>query len=321
MESSREQASPQSALPRRGSSLRGILPFLRFFLARAFPGTPIPLLGSFKITYRCNLRCAACPFHRRGSEPGGHMDRETALRSLHRLRNMGTPIVVFEGGEPLLWRDGAFTFNDLVLHARQLFPRVAVTTNGTLPLDVPAHILWVSIDGPGDVHDDLRSGSFERIRHNLDKTSHEKIFVHMTLNRRNWKETARLAEWVRENRKIRGMTVQLFYPYGQGEAPLVLPPRERRLALESVIELKRKGYPILNSIGRLEAMIENTWTCHDDLLVNVDPDGTITRGCYVKSRGTVNCGDCGFTPVAEASGAYDLDRGSLLAGWRLFMRR
>jgi hypothetical protein len=39
----------------------------------------------------------------------------------------------------------------------------------------------------------------------------------------------------------------------------------------------------------------------------------------VKSRGRINCPDCGFTPVAEASGALDLNIGSLLAGSRVFL--
>jgi hypothetical protein len=31
-------------------------------------------------------------------------------------------------------------------------------------------------------------------------------------------------------------------------------------------------------------MIANGWRCWDRLLVNVDPDGSITRGCYVRSN-------------------------------------
>jgi hypothetical protein len=53
-------------------------------------------------------------------------------------------------------------------------------------------------------------------------------------------------------------------------------------------------------------MIKNTWVCHDDVLINAEPSGSITAGCYVKNRAEVKCGDCGFTPVAEASGALDL---------------
>ncbi len=67
-------------------------------------------------------------------------------------------------------------------------------------------------------------------------------------------------------------------------------------------------------------MLANTGSSHDDILINVDPSGAITRGCYVKSRGTVNCHDCGFTPVREASGALDLSPTSLFAGWRIFLQ-
>ena len=118
---------------------------------------------------------------------------------------------------------------------------------------------------------------------------------------------------------VRGVTVQLFYPYGEGEEPLTLEPAQRRLAIENVIRLKKEGYPICNSAGRLRAMIENRWRCREWLLINVDPDGSITQGCYVKNRGEVRCRDCGFTPVAEACGAYDLRPGSLRSGWRVFL--
>jgi len=138
----------------------------------------------------------------------------------------------------------------------------------------------------------------------------------------NWRSLEGLAVKLREVPAVKGITVQLFYPYGQGEWPLAFAGEERRAALESVLALKGRGFPILNSSNRLRAMIDNTWTCHEDILVNADPDGTITRGCYARSRGRgdVNCGDCGFTPVAEASGALDLIPGSLLAGYRIFLR-
>ena len=66
-------------------------------------------------------------------------------------------------------------------------------------------------------------------------------------------------------------------------------------------------------------MITNGWTCRDRLLANVDPDGSVTQGCYVRSRGEVRCIDCGFTPVAELSGAFALAPGSILAGWKAFV--
>jgi len=303
-----------------GKPLCRLAPFPVFFLRRKLFGQKIPLLASFKLTYRCNLACLACPFHRRAEEEGAHMSWPLARNSLDLLKQAGALIVVFEGGEPLLWRDGRYDVHDLIDCAKRLFPRVAVTTNGTLPLDVPADVLWVSLDGLKEAHDRLRSGSFDRIWSNLRTSQHRRLFVHFTINRENQHDILPLLNQLREIRAFRGMTVQLFYPYGQGEAPLALSAGERKKVLEEVIGMKKQGLPILNSAGRLRAMIQNDWRCHDDILINVDPDGSITRGCYVKSRGRINCRECGFSPVSEASGALDLLLGSLKAGWSIFLK-
>jgi Fe-coproporphyrin III synthase len=278
----------------------------------------MPLLASFKLTYHCNIHCGCCPFHLKAEEENAHISWEQALSALSILKQQGARIVVFEGGEPFLWCDGGRDINDLVLHAKTLFTTVAVTTNGTLPLDVPSDILWVSLDGLPATQDRLRGGSFDIVWDNLKRASHPKLFIHFTMNRENWQELEGLLDMLREIPAVRGVTVQLFYPYNQGEVPLALPPEERREALERAIRLKDK-YPILNSRRSLKELIENTWRCHDDILINVDPDGEITRGCYVKRRGRINCAACGFAPVAEASGALDLHIGSLIAGCRVFL--
>jgi len=301
-------------------SIRRLVPFPAFFIRRKIFGQNIPLLASFKITYHCNLACVACPFHRRGGEESAHMSWPLAITSLDALKRLGTLIVVFEGGEPLLWNDGRYSLYDLIDYAKRHFPRVAVTTNGTFPLDVPADILWVSLDGLKETQDRLRSRSFDKVWSNLQASRHGRLFVHYTINRENRHDIRALLEKMKDIRAFCGMTVQLFYPYGQGEAPLALYDDERKEVLEDLIEMKKQGFPILNSTGRLSAMIRNNWRCHDDILINVDPDGTVTRGCYVKSRGVINCRACGFSPVSEASGAVDLLPGSLMAGWSIFLR-
>jgi MoaA/NifB/PqqE/SkfB family radical SAM enzyme len=297
--------------------IRG-LDLCNFFWQRKVFRRKIPLLASFKLTYRCNINCQACPFHLRAQDANSHITWEQALAALAILKERGTRIVVFEGGEPLLWSDGGHTLNELVLYAKQRFYTVAVTTNGTLPLDVPADILWISLDGPPAIQNRLRSGSFARVWQNLKTAHHPGIFIHFTLNSENWRDLEELLVMLAELPVVRGVTVQLFYPYGQGEATLSLPPAERRAALQNVLRLK-KTYPILNSRRSLQAMIANDWRCHDDILINVDPDGQVTEGCYAKSRGPVSCPDCGFTAVAEASGALDLYPGSLLAGCLVFL--
>jgi MoaA/NifB/PqqE/SkfB family radical SAM enzyme len=299
--------------------LSRVLGLAAFYARTRFLRRNSPLLASVKLTYRCNLRCAPCPYHLRADAGRAHMSWETAVTALDELHRAGCRIVVFEGGEPLLWRDGTQTFSDLARYARGRFLCTAATTNGTAPLDVPVDVLWVSLDGTKHTHDRLRSGSFDRVWENLEKAPKGKLFVHFTMNRDNWRDLEGILDSLGQRPAVRGVTVQIFYPYGQGESDLALSPAERRDAIESAIGLKAQGYPIINSQSALKKMIANDWNCRDNLLVNVDPDGSITQGCYVRSRGEVRCAECGFTPVAELSGAFDLRPGPILAGWRAFV--
>ncbi len=305
----------------KGLYLRWSASMIDFYFRRKVLQQAVPLVASFKLTYRCNLKCKACPFYRRAGEPGSHMGWDKAIATLYLLKGMGCRVVIFEGGEPMLWQDRRHDIHDMVMHAKRMFTCVAVTTNGTFPLDVNADVIWVSLDGTRQTHNRLRSNSFDKAWSNLKHTRHQKVLVHYTMNRMNWQEIGDLAGELSNLSSVRGMSVQLFYPYGQGEEDLMLSPEERRQAIEKVIDLKHMGYPIINSEKRLRAMIENNWVCHDGLLVNVDPDGTVVTGCYVKNRGKVDCKNCGFTPVAEASGALDMEPGSIIAGWRAFVSR
>lgn len=301
------------------SSLARFLGLAGYFFQTKILRCDPPLLASFKLTYQCNLRCAPCPYHRREDSSRSPIRWEAATAALDTLHRAGCRIVVFEGGEPLLWCDGTKTFSDLVIYAQERFLCTAATTNGTVSLDVPVDVLWVSLDGTKETHDRLRSGSFDRAWENIGKSSHGKLLVHFTMNRENWRDMETLLEDLKQRPAVRGVTVQIFYPYGQGEDALALTADERREAMGNAIALKDRGYPIINSRRSLERMITNGWTCRDRLLVNVDPDGSITRGCYVRSRGEIRCSECGFTPVAELSGAFDWMPGSILAGWKAFI--
>ncbi len=302
------------------SFLKNIKSLSAFFLRTKLLRKKVPLLASFKLLYQCNLSCRVCPYHLRKNEESSCISFDAAIKVLDQLKNIGCQIVVFEGGEPLLWKDGKHSFSDLVLYAKEAFMCIAVTTNGTFSLDIPADIVWVSIDGTKKTHDRLRSNSFDRLIENIKKTSHNKVFVHFTANKENHHDMESLFVALAKINTVKGITLQLVYPYKQGEDDLSLSYEERKAVIKKTIKLKKTGIPVLNSVSRLNAMIDNRWKCHDGILINVDPDASITSGCYVKNRGEVYCKDCGFTPVAEASGALDLRPGSILAGWKIFLK-
>ena len=248
------------------SLLKNIKSLSAFFFRTKLLRQKVPLLASFKLLYQCNLSCLVCPYHLRKNAEQSCISFDAAIKVLEQLRKLGCQIIIFEGGEPLLWKDGKYSFSDLVSSAKEKFMCTAVTTNGTFPLDVPTDIVWVSIDGTKEIHNKLRNDSFDRVIENIRKTSHKKVFVHFTANKTNQRNIEKLFTELSKIKKVKGITLQLVYPYNQGEKDFSLSYYERKAVIENAIKLKKEGLPVLNPISRLKAMIDNRWKCHDGIL-------------------------------------------------------
>lgn len=275
----------------------------------------IPFLASYKLTYRCNLTCEQCPFRCMEAEDPAFGD---VLDTLERLYARGNRIVIFEGGEPMLWRDGEHTIHEVIKQAKKRFFCVGMTTNGTVPLDVPTDILWVSIDGFEETHNCLRGKDiFNKIIKNIKASPHPKIFAHLTVNSQNHMQIPGLIEFL--SNLVKGVTIQFYYPYNRKDA-LFLDLQTRGRLLDEVINLKASGYPVMNSRSSLEAMKSNKWHCVDWLIDNANPDGSLSQGCYLKGRDDIDCEKCGFTPHAEASLAYQGSLGAIKAGIDIFFK-
>jgi len=273
-----------------------------------------PFLASFKLTYNCNLRCLQCPFFELQS-PG--LSYEQACRILDELYARGNRMVIFEGGEPMLWRDGERRVHDLAAYARKLFFSVGMTTNGTFPLDVPTDVLWVSVDGLKETHNHLRGAPiFDRVIANARASTHPRLFAHVTVNALNAPEIPELLHML--NGIFRGITLQFYYPYNHRDS-LFLDFERREQLLEEIIELKRSGIRVLNSTAALQALKRNTWTCRDTLIDNANPDGSFQQGCYLKGRADIDCSRCGFSPHTEISLACQGNLQAVQAGLRIFL--
>ncbi|OQA43809.1 MAG: Antilisterial bacteriocin subtilosin biosynthesis protein AlbA [Chloroflexi bacterium ADurb.Bin325] len=277
-----------------------------------------PLLAGFKLTHRCNLRCRTCPFWRR---PRPDLSFDAVQAALDELYRAGCRILVLEGGEPFLWRDGERRLDDVIAAARARgFKRVGVTTNGTLPIAVAADIVWISLDGLRASHEANRGPVWDTVMANLAASKHPRIFVQMTITRENWREAPELIRLLAG--RVAGVTIQFFYPFPESD-DLWLPWPERRQVLRELAALKRAGYPVVDSYPVLRALEDNSWRCHDWLIADAEPGddpsaAVIHYGCYLKGRAAVDCRRCGFAAHAELSLAYDLNPGALLTGQRVF---
>lgn len=274
-----------------------------------------PLLASFKLTYRCNLRCLQCPFFTMQSEELSFVE---ACRIIDKLYARGNRLLMFEGGEPLLWRDGDKRVHDLVVYARRRFFSVGMISNGTRPLDVPTNVLWVSVDGFRETHDSLRGAPvFDQVIANVRDSRHPRLLAHVTVNSVNAAEVPDLLGFL--DRVFHGITIQFYYPYQQQDGLFLDFDRRGRL-LEELIRIKQKGVKILNSYPALRALRRNDWVCRDTLIDNANPDGSMQQGCYLKGRADIDCSLCGFSPHTEVSLACRGNPQAIMAGYRIFFR-
>ncbi len=269
---------------------------------------PLPVVGGISLTDVCNLACAHCW---RKNQGAGHAPLELVLRSLRTLYAMGARYLYIQGGEPFAWQDGSRRLDHVVAEAKGIgFFHVAVCTNGTFPLDADPDSFSVSLDGRPGSHDSIRGGSFERVIANVETSRHPYIFANVTFNRQNRDDLAFLADFAAASRRLRGILVNFHIPY-PGVEHLALSMVERARLAEQATELKRRGYPIMNSYGGLRALGRNNWRRPLDLSVVTDCR-TFYSCCRARGNDRI-CRECGYAGWAELAQVFACDLRSILA--------
>ena len=286
--------------------------------SRLYSGQRKPLICSFKITGKCNLQCGHCPFWKNSSVD--ELSFNEAIKIIDGLYKDGVRIVIFEGGEPLLWRDSVEgkDLSDVIEYAKGYFFSVGVTTNGTLDLmKFDPDIFFISIDGLRETHDSIRGRSFDRIIKNIERyRRRKKIIANICISRVNHNEVSEIIRFL--NDRVFGITIQFFYPYKNVEDVSLAGDQKEKL-LGELIDLKDKGFKILDSPVCLKNMAYNTWHCYDFLVSSVEQGGKITHGCYLKNKvDDVSCEDCGFMAHCEISCAYRLNPGAIKTAAQIF---
>ncbi|MBU1193867.1 MAG: heme b synthase [Proteobacteria bacterium] len=118
-------------------------------------------LVAWETTRRCNLSCKHCRAVAEDHPYDNELDTQASFRLLEQIREVGTPIIILTGGEPLL-RDDIF---DIAAYGTRLGLRMVMAPNGTLlnkenvqkMLESGIKRISVSIDGSTpETHDTFR---------------------------------------------------------------------------------------------------------------------------------------------------------------------
>jgi MoaA/NifB/PqqE/SkfB family radical SAM enzyme len=266
----------------------------------SFFGSKAPLVNTLIIHYGCNLRCKHCSIHSSGANIGEmKLSYDEIVGDLELQFRNGAKIAYFEGGETTMWSDGDKDLGDLIDAAKRIgYNNVGYTTNGTKKLFTGSDVISVSIDGPREVHDAIRGeGVFDELMKNIAATEFKgAIYANMVIQKDNKDHIKETANIVKNNKKMAGIIFNFITP---PPYDLALTPDEKEKAISVIRELKKNGYPVLNSRKGLELLAEEDWSvkCPYYVTVFMIPGGSHHNGCPMHD--TDSCKHCGFAAVRE----------------------
>lgn len=308
-----------------------------WFVRARFFGRKAPLQTVLFITDKCNLKCKHCSIH--DIVGSHHRPFADIVADLQYSYDLGSRFVDIEGGEPTLWKEGDKDLNDIIRAAHQIgFFSTTITTNAQQDFSwVEMDSLWVSMDGVGPYHDAIRGeGTFARLEHNISQAAlhgkSKKLTVNMVVNKLNQDGLAEAIEYAKSNPAIGQISINFHTPF-PGTEQLMLSDEEKCQALHTVLEYKRRGYPIMNSRSGLKKMFPEYMRTHNvgelcwvtnfiypngerGLCVGIQQE--ILKG-HVSYVPTDTCKKCGFCMSGEMASVFHFCPDTLLAGFKLRM--
>ena len=178
----------------------------------------------WNVTNRCNLRCQHCYISAEDRSYSDELTTDEAKAFLTDIGEMGSPVALFSGGEPLVRPD----VYELAEYGTEAGLRVVLSTNGTLITEQVARRLassgvkyvGVSLDGTREVHDRFRGreGCFDKALEGLANAAAVGLNtgVRFTVNKSNMDDLPAVIDAVVEHEVPRFCMYHLVYT-GRGE--------------------------------------------------------------------------------------------------------
>ncbi|NPA38978.1 MAG: heme b synthase [Thermodesulfobacteria bacterium] len=251
----------------------------------------VPRLIAWEITRSCNLDCIHCRAAASKGPYENELTTEEILRIMHEIKEVGNPVIILTGGEPLLREDVFF----IAKKAVELGFKPVLATNGTLINDEIAKQIKesgiarvsISLDGASaEAHDNFRHmpGAFEgAIRGIKTLKKHEIPFqINTTITKQNLEEIPKVHELAKSLGAV-AHHIFVLVPVGRGkEIKESLTPEEYEEILnwfyeqreKTTLQLKATCAPTYYRILRQRAKAEGKKVTFETFGLDA-----VTRGC------------------------------------------
>ncbi len=174
-----------------------------FYLKLAAPSKPkvsdrfVPLVVSWNVTRKCNLKCSHCYINAAQEELNGELSTEEAKRLIDQICEVSRPLLILSGGEPLLRKD----IFELIRYGTEKGLRMGLGSNGSLLdgtaakklKDAGVKTASISLDSCNPTrHDEFRgvTGSWEKAVRAIKALKENGVLVQVntTVTQHNYNE-------------------------------------------------------------------------------------------------------------------------------------
>ncbi|HOI75449.1 MAG TPA: radical SAM protein [Syntrophales bacterium] len=272
----------------------------------------MPYLLILVVTDTCNLDCFYCESKNSGRYHMSFLQVREALASSFRR---GCRTLVVTGGEPTLWRDGGKNLDDLIGAAFDAgYVDVSVYTNGTNPLSSRRCKYIVTIDGTREIHNSIRSGSYDRILRNIRTSASSEIYAAVTVSRSNAACLEEIIHGMAREGVFRSITFNLLTHCPEIVRLHGFAGSERTAVLDRIWDLKKKGYPVYFSRAAYRAMRANDWKRPIPQIELATRDRQFM--CCRDVGNPDVCANCGYSGCVEVSQLLSLKPSAILELFR-----
>jgi MoaA/NifB/PqqE/SkfB family radical SAM enzyme len=239
-----------------------------------------PIFLFHKPTSRCDCRCRFCDFWKYQTSEDDCLATADILSLLDKAARAGMIHYIVWGGEPL----SVAALPEFLVRAKKNGMRTVVCTSGYRLKERAREIapltdqLLLSLEAVGSKQDELRgrSGLWERILQGLDEykaCGSGSIFLWSNISKENKDQVRDLACFAKEH----DIGVE-FFPaalYSEYNENIVLDREEQAQVFYEIMQLKKKGLPVYNTMYALGLMrSRRPFRCNlARLSVQVSPEG------------------------------------------------
>lgn len=209
-----------------------------------------PFTLAWEITRACALACLHCRAQAQPRRDRRELTTTEAMGVIDQIRELGDPILVVTGGDPLMRRD----VFDLLAYAVQKGLRTSLTPS-TTALVTPKNLarvrkagvrrIAISLDGPtAEVHDHFRgfSGSFQRALEIMRDVREAGLAlqINTTASRYNLSVLEEMPEMVAKAEAVQ-WSVFFLVPTGRGKAGDMISAEEHERVFHWLYDLSRQA--------------------------------------------------------------------------------